>query len=55
MKKDAAVIKALTQAGIRPEQELTPEQEEILQRALDPEKQYFYDIEQLFSKPPEET
>lgn len=48
--KDAAIIKALTQAGARDERPLTPEEEEILQRALDPEKQYLHDIERLFQK-----
>ena len=51
--KDAAVIKALTQAGLRPEPELTPDQEELLKRALDPEEQYLYDIERLFQNPKE--
>lgn len=50
MSKDAAVIKALTQAGLRDEQELTPEQEEMLKRALDPEEQFLHDVEQLFTK-----
>ena len=49
MKKDAAVIKALTQAGLRDEPELSPEQEELLQRALDPEKQFLHDVEKLFN------
>lgn len=48
-KKDAAVIKALTQTGTRTEEPLTPEQEEMLRRALDPEEQYLYDVERLFS------
>lgn len=48
--KDAAVIKALTQIGLRPEQELTPDQEELLKRALDPEEQFLYDVEQLFTQ-----
>lgn len=50
MKKDAAVIKALTLAGLRDEPELTLEQEDMLRRALDPEEQFLYDVERLFSK-----
>lgn len=47
-KKDAAVEKVLADIGFREEPDLTPEQEEILQRALDPEEQFLYDVEQLF-------
>lgn len=48
-KKHAAVIKVLTQIGLTPEPKLTPEQEELLKRALNPEEQFLHDVEQLFS------
>jgi len=48
MKKDFAVIKALTAAGIRPEEELSAEQEEMLRRALDPDVFFLDDVEHLF-------
>lgn len=50
MNKDSAVEKALVELGLKQPPDLTPEQEEMFQRALDPEKQYLYDIEQLFKK-----
>jgi len=46
--KDASVIKVLTDIGYMEEPELTPEQEEQLERALDPEKQFLYDVEHVF-------
>ena len=49
--KDADVLQILQQMGLRQEKELTPQEEDMLQRALDPEKQYLYDIERLFTKP----
>lgn len=48
-KKDAAITKALTDLGLRKEPELTPDQEEQLKNALDPELQYLQDIEDLFT------
>lgn len=54
MKKDAAVIKALALAGLHKEQQLSPEQEEMLRRALDPEEQFLHDVEKLFSSPKEQ-
>lgn len=50
MNKDSAVINVLTQVGLRKEPDLTPEQEEMLRRALDPEEQFLHDVEQLFQK-----
>lgn len=47
--KDAAIIKVLSDIGYADEPELTPEQEKQFERATDPEKQYLYDVEQLFS------
>jgi len=52
-KKDAAVEKVLSDIGIREEPDLTPEQEELLKRALDPEEQFLHDVEKLFNNPPE--
>ena len=48
-KKDAAVIKVLSDIGMTDEPELTPEQENQFSRALDPEKQFLYDVERIFS------
>lgn len=53
--KDAAVIKALTQAGLRDDPQLSPEQEEMLKRALDPEEQFLHDVERLFNKTPKDS
>jgi len=47
--KDAAVNKALAELGLVDDPVLTPEQEEQLQLALDPELQRLKDIEGLFS------
>lgn len=49
--KDAAVIKALAELGIHKQPDLSPEQEDMLKRALDPEEQFLHDVEKLFSKP----
>ena len=47
--KDAAIIKVLSDVGYTDEPELTPEQEEQFERALDPEKQFLHDVERLFT------
>lgn len=47
--KDAAVIKALAELGFRKEPALTPEEEQILKRALDTEEQFFYDARRLLT------
>ena len=47
--KDAAVIKALAELGLRQEVPLTPEQEDMLRRALDPYEQYLEDIVKVFT------
>ncbi len=47
--KDAATIKVLVDIGYTKSPELTPEQEEHLERALDPEKQFLHDVERLFN------
>lgn len=49
-KQDAAVIKVLSDISIEKEQILSPEQEEMLSRALDPEKDFLASIEDLFNK-----
>jgi len=49
-KQDAAVIKILSDIGLEEEPTLSPEQEEMLTRALDPEKQFIHSVEQLFNK-----
>ena len=49
--KDAAVIKVLADIGAIDEPELTPDQEELLKRALDPDEQFLHDVEKLFKKP----
>ena len=52
MKKDAAVIKALALAGLREEPKLTPEQEQLLKQALDPEEQFAADVKRIFHHHP---
>jgi len=47
--KDAAIIKVLSDIGYTDEPELTPDQQEQFERALDPEKQFLHDVEQLFT------
>lgn len=47
--QDSTVIKILSDMGMTEEPELSPEQEEILQRALDPEKEFLHSVEKLFN------
>ncbi len=47
--KDAAVIKALSELGLRKEDALTPEQEQLLKQALDPHEQYLTDLLKIFN------
>ncbi len=47
-KHDAAVIKVLSDIGSSKEPKLSDEQENMLQRALDPEKEFLYSVEKLF-------
>lgn len=49
MNKDAHVLKALTELGLRKEVELSPEQEEILKIALDPHEQELDDMLRILS------
>lgn len=48
--KDASVQKVLAELGLKEQPKLSPEQEEILKRALDPELQFQHDVERLFDK-----
>lgn len=48
--KDAAVLKALSELGLRDEPALTPDQEKLLQQALDPHEQYLEDILKIFNR-----
>lgn len=48
--KEAAIIKALAELGYTKPKELTPSEEELLTRALNPEEQFLYDVERLFSQ-----
>jgi len=48
-KKDASIIKVLSDIGCKEPVELSPEQEELLQRALDPEKEFLDTIERIFN------
>jgi len=50
MNNDAAVIKILADIGALPEPQLTPEQEEMLKRALDPDCSFYDDIMDVFDK-----
>jgi hypothetical protein len=51
MKKlNARIIKSLTELKLRGDVELTPEQEEMFQRAIDPNKEYLHQVEKLFLK-----
>lgn len=47
--KDAKIIKALAELGLR-NQELTSEQEEMFQRVKNPEAFFLDDIKKLFKK-----
>lgn len=51
MSKDAAIIKVLTQLGLRPDGDLSAEEEKIFKAAIDPEEQYLQDLESLFIDP----
>lgn len=46
--KDAAAIKALAELGLRKEVPLTPEQEKMLQIALDPNEQFYDAVLKIF-------
>lgn len=46
--KDATIIKALTELGLRKEVPLSPQQEQLLKQALDPQEQFYADIVRIF-------
>jgi len=48
-KQDAAITKVLSDLGIIEEPTLSPEQEDMLARALDPEKEFLHSVEKLFN------
>lgn len=48
--KDAAIIKALSELGLRSEPKLTPEQEQDLKRAINPDDTFLDDVEKLFKR-----
>jgi len=50
--KDATIQKVLAELGLKEEPELSPEQEELLKTALDPELQRLASIEKLFKQNP---
>lgn len=47
--KDATIIKVLSDLDLRSEPELSPEQEQMLKRALTPDASFLDAVEQLFS------
>lgn len=47
-KKEAAIIKVLNDVGQVEEPVLSPEQEQMLTRALDPEAEFLHCIKKLF-------
>lgn len=49
-KKDAEIIKVLSELGLRKDPELTPEQEQDLKRAINPENTFLDDVEKLFKE-----
>lgn len=48
--KDAKVIKALADLGLHPEATLSPEEEDMLRKAMDPHEQFLDDVEALFKQ-----
>lgn len=46
--KDAAVIKTLAELGFRKDEPLTPEQELLFKRAIDPEEEFLHQVQQIF-------
>lgn len=49
--KDFKIIKALADLELHKEQPLTPEQEQLLKQALDPEEKFLSDVEKIFNNP----
>ena len=50
MNNDSIIIKTLTDLELRDSPTLTPEQEEMLRLALNPEEQFLTNVEKLFKK-----
>lgn len=50
--KDAAVIKALAELGFHKDEPLTPEQEMLFKRAVDPEEEFLHQVQQIFKRSP---
>jgi len=50
MNKDAHVHKIMAELGLKDEPELSPEQEELLKTALDPEEQELADMLKVLKK-----
>lgn len=48
--KDAALIKTLTELGLRDEPKLTFDQEQDLKRAINPEDTFLDDVKKLFKE-----
>lgn len=49
-KHEATVIKVLADLNVSDEPTLTQDQEDMLARALDPEKEFLHSVEKLFNK-----
>ena len=47
--KDAATLKALAELGLRDDTELSPEQEDMLRKAMNPEEQFLDDALRLLT------
>lgn len=50
MNKDAKVQQILYELDLKQDEPLTPEQERLLEQALDPEQQFLSDVQRLFEK-----
>ena len=50
--KDARIIATLAELGLRNQPKLTPEQEEMLKQALDPDLQFAADVKRIFDQIP---
>jgi hypothetical protein len=54
MKKDPEIIKILTDLNLRPQTDLTPEQEHQYKYATDEEYRFQCDVEKLFKNDPKD-
>ncbi len=48
--KDAEVYKALVELGLYKEIPLTPDQEMLFKRAVDPEEEFLHQVQQIFQR-----